>query len=182
MSSDEHAHHAQEFSFFGQVNGRLGRVTRNDMQHSMVVVEDANSSSIVGFLEIGMLPRPTSSEENALGRLAGSGVPEEDKDTAVSMDRDGDLVEDRGEDAGDTAIRRTPDVAYLANVVVDRNQRRRGIGRTMVNAAMQIVRELWPDEDRIYVTVEKARGDCIQSVVMNIVVQCAVGTVGRCWY
>lgn len=132
----------------------------------MVVVEDTISGSIVGFLEIGMLPRPTSSEKNALGRLAGPGAPEEDKDTAMSTNRDGDVVEDRDQDAGDTAIRRTPDVAYLANVVVDRNQRRRGIGRTMVNAAMQIVRELWPDEDRIYVTVEKARGDCIQNVVI----------------
>lgn len=165
--------HTQEFTFFGQVNGRLGRVTRNDMQHSMVVVEDTTSGSVVGFLEIGMLPRPTSSEENALSlgtTAAGTTTTEEasEKDEDASTpaaaytgsDVDGVVEDSRDEgDAGVTAIRRAPDVAYLANVVVDRNQRRRGIGRTMVNASIQIVRELWPGEDRIYVTVEKARGD-----------------------
>ncbi|CAN0028244.1 unnamed protein product, partial [Hapterophycus canaliculatus] len=56
----------QEFAFFGQIQGRLGRVTRNEIKHSMVIVEDTTSSKVVGFLEIGMLPRPSSSEESAM--------------------------------------------------------------------------------------------------------------------
>lgn len=150
----------QEFSFFGQVNGRLGRVTRNDMQHSMVVVQDTKSRKVVGFLEIGMLPKPTSSEEEALaGGATGKAEPAEEGSSGKGNTRVGtsDKGDGVGEWAGSSAIERAPDVAYLANVVVDRNQRRRGIGRVMVHSALEIVRELWPAEKSLYVTVEQVR-------------------------
>lgn len=162
---------AQEFSFFGQINGRLGRVTRNDIQHSMVVVEDIRSRKVVGFLEIGMLPKPTSSEESALAGAAitaamvaatapdkGEGLSPEGSDAGPSETGRNDDGSGN-EDGGDTSVafERAPDVAFLANVVVDKNQRRRGIGRTMVYSAIEVIRELWPAEKRIYVTVEQAR-------------------------
>lgn len=142
--------------FFGQINARLGLVTRNDIQHSMVVAEDTKSNRVVGFLEIGMLPPPTLEEQRAI-----------DTDDRVNS-VDGSLKTNPGGggagafgDAADSmgvAVKaKTPDVAFLANVVVDRNQRRRGIGRTLVASALEVVRELWPEEDCIYVTVEQAR-------------------------
>lgn len=139
----------------------------------MVVAEDKASRKVVGFLEIGMLPKPTSSEESALlgkkivtaaaaraemaaARAAGEVVFLEQSDEVEDED---DSWKDagKGDSDGVTAIQRAQDVAYLANVVVDRNQRRRGIGRTMVSSAMELVRELWPAEKRIYVTVEQVR-------------------------
>ncbi|CAM9815999.1 unnamed protein product [Pylaiella littoralis] len=201
----------QEFAFYGQIQGRLGRVTRNEIKHSMVIAEDTSSSKVVGFLEIGMLPKPSSSEESTLAREAlateraaaavaaaataaeeaaaaaaaaaaiggkrkgsqkvdrpssspteatfGAGAAADVDGVDATMgreeSRDG---EDESRGAGETAIKRErqPDVAYLANVVVDRRQRRRGIGRTMVSSAIEIVRELWPAEDNIYVSVEQA--------------------------
>ncbi|CAN0470861.1 unnamed protein product, partial [Laminaria digitata] len=170
----------QDFSFFGQINDRLERVTRNEIRHSMVVVEDKQSGKVVGFLEIGMLPKPTSSEERSLAestlaetaatavaasvsaaaatataQAAGEeGSPASDGERDETSEESGDL--DVSHDSvGSTAIERSPDVSYLANVVVDRSQRRRGIGRTMVNSALEIVRELWPEEERIYVSVEQ---------------------------
>ncbi|CAM9547398.1 unnamed protein product [Scytosiphon promiscuus] len=181
----------QEFAFFGQIQGRLGRVTRNEIKHSMVIVEDTTSSKVVGFLEIGMLPKPSSSEESAMAGEAltaarasaavaaataaarasgekadGDPSPSSSSSATASLDAGG-AEEVAGGDAGEgdeivggsdtTAIRREeqPDVAYLANVVVDRRQRRRGIGRTMVRSAFEIVRELWPAEESIYVSVEQ---------------------------
>ena len=171
-------------------------MTRNEIKHSMVIVEDTSGTGpggrgkVVGFLEIGMLPKPSSSEESALagealtaaraaaalaaataaagkkgrgekaaGRTAEVMAAEEEEEEEEEEEGE----EDRGGAAGDsgngtTAIRREkqPDVAYLANVVVDRRQRRRGIGRTMVSSAIEIVRELWPSEESIYVSVEQA--------------------------
>lgn len=190
----------QEFAFYGQIQGRLGRVTRNEIKHSMVIVEDTSSNKVVGFLEIGMLPKPSSAEEIALAREArtteraaaalaaaeaaaaataggkgkgkGKGDGKIDRKsspptatrlgadtaTAATTTVDG-IEEDKGQGESDTAIRRErqPDAAYLANVVVDRGQRRRGIGRTMVTSAIEIVKELWPAEDNIYVSVEQVR-------------------------
>lgn len=147
----------------------------------MVVVEDKQSGKVVGFLEIGMLPKPTSSEERSLdestlaetaatavaasvsaaaatatAQAAGEeGSPASDGERDETSEESGEL--DVSHDSvGSTAIERSPDVSYLANVVVDRSQRRRGIGRTMVNSALEIVRELWPEEERIYVSVEQA--------------------------
>lgn len=144
----------------------------------MVVVEDKQSRKVVGFLEIGMLPKPTSSEERSLAEsslaakaavsaaaaaTAAAGIPADDGSTASDGEREEDSNEENEEDVsresvGSTAIARSPDVAFLANVVVDRSQRRRGIGRTMVNSALEIVRELWKDEERIYVSVEQVSG------------------------
>lgn len=142
----------------------MGRVTRNEIRHSMVVVEDKQSGKVVGFLEIGMLPKPTSSEERSLAEsalaetaavaLAGQGSSATDGERGETNDEN--EVDVSRESVGSTAIKKSPDVSYLANVVVDRSQRRRGIGRTMVNSALEIVRELWPEEDRIYVSVEQA--------------------------
>lgn len=167
----------QDFSFFGQVNGRLGRVTRNEIRHSMVVVEDKLSGKVVGFLEIGMLPKPTSSEERSLAEsalsetaavaVAASAAAAETTPAAGEHSPASDCEREERNDenevdisresvVGSTAIKKSPDVSYLANVVVDRSQRRRGIGRTMVNSALEIVRELWPEEDRLYVSVEQA--------------------------
>lgn len=177
----------QEFAFFGQIQGRLGRVTRNEIKHSMVIVEDTTGTGpggrgkVVGFLEIGMLPKPSSSEESALAgealtaaRAAAAlaaataaagkkGRGNEAADSSTPAEAAAAMATAEGEEGGSgsgtTAIRREkqPDVAYLANVVVDRRQRRRGIGRTMVSSAIEIVRELWPAEESIYVSVEQAR-------------------------
>lgn len=167
----------QVFSFYGQINGRLGRVTRNDIQHSMVVVEDTRSRKVVGFLEIGMLPKPTSSEESALAgkslpaataaaAVAAAGEENIDESGPVRKEEDTRPEDVEGESdgnesdeewAGSTAFERSPDVVYLANVVVDRDQRRRGIGRTIVKASLEIVKTLWPAEKRVYVSVEQAR-------------------------
>lgn len=181
----------QEFAFFGQIQGRLGRVTRNEIKHSMVIVEDTSGTGpggrgkVVGFLEIGMLPKPSSSEESALAGEAltaaraaaalaaataaagkkgrGKKAPGRTAEVMAAEEEEEEGEEDRGGAAGDsgngtTSIRREkqPDVAYLANVVVDRRQRRRGIGRSMVSSAIEIVRELWPSEESIYVSVEQA--------------------------
>lgn len=163
----------------------------------MVVVEDTTSSRVVGFLEIGMLPRPTSSEQCALASTdASQMLPQQmllprlaeeteqggtdDKETSSKADpaglweevakafgrndvnviATGDDLEGTMPSAHDVTNSKTaqPDAAYLANVVVAAKQRRRGIGRMMVASAMEIVKELWPDEERIYVTVEKVRG------------------------
>lgn len=190
----------QEFAFFGQIQGRLGRVTRNEIKHSMVIVEDTSGGTspgggggkVVGFLEIGMLPKPSSSEESALagealtaeraaaalaaataatgkkvrGRAAAGKSPSSPATSpdagigaavATAAEEEGDRGGAGDSSIGTTAIRRErqPDVAYLANVVVDRRQRRRGIGRTMVSSAIEIVRELWPLEESIYVSVEQ---------------------------
>ena len=137
-------------AFYQQVGQRCGGILRNEIQHSIVVVEDATSREIVGFLEVGLLPRPRSSEEIAL-----RGVSKNERATDG-----GDVLESDGDDSsgvGTVAFEKSPDVAYLANVVVDRNQRRRGIGRLMINSAIEIVKELWPLEKRIYVTVEEVR-------------------------
>lgn len=142
----------------------------------MVVVEDNQSGKVVGFLEIGMLPKPTSSEERSLVESAlaetaaaavaasaaeliasaatGEGSPVSDGEREETNDED--EADINRESVGSTAIEKSPDVSFLANVVVDRSQRRRGIGRTMVNSALEIVRELWPEEERIYVSVEQA--------------------------
>ncbi len=188
-------------------------MTRNEIKHSMVIVEDTNGGGgggggtrgkVVGFLEIGMLPKPSSSEESALdgealtaaraaAALAGAaGAKSRGRTVGGSEARLGTGAggergsgegankakgrkEEEEEDGGGgseggvgdgesrrsstTAIRREkrPDVAYLANVVVDRRQRRRGIGRTMVSSAVEIVKELWPAEEKLYVSVEQAR-------------------------
>ncbi|CAM9139408.1 unnamed protein product [Ectocarpus fasciculatus] len=184
----------QEFAFFGQIKGRLGRVTRNEIKHGMVIAQDTTSRRVVGFLEIGMLPKPSSSEESALAgesltaaRAAAalaaaaeasgakkkpdsersSSTPPRAGETTTEDEAGGRPSEEEGggrreggrEESSTTAIKREkqPEVAYLANVVVDRGQRRRGIGRTMVSSAIEIVRELWPAEENIYVSVEQAR-------------------------
>lgn len=160
----------------------------------MVIVEDTSGATrrgkVVGFLEIGMLPKPSSSEESALagealtakraaaalataaaaaGKGRGKGAGRSSLSPATRLGAGTGTAaaaaaeeEDRGsagDGSGTTAIKRErqPDVAYLANVVVDRRQRRRGIGRTMVSSAIEIVRELWPLEESIFVSVEQAR-------------------------
>lgn len=182
-------------------------MTRNEIKHSMVIAEDTtggggssggNRGKVVGFLEIGMLPKPSSSEESALagealtaeraaaalagaragGRKAsdsaarlstgagGESGSGEDANTARGPKEeeggggsDGGVGDGESSRSSTTAIRREkrPDVAYLANVVVDRRQRRRGIGRAMVGSAIEIVKELWPAEEKLYVSVEQAR-------------------------
>lgn len=115
-----------------------------------MVAEDTKSRGVVGFLEIGMLPPPTSSEESAIvGDAADGGGMETNARVRTPASADSD-------DAG-PILGKTTDVVYLANVVVDRNQRRRGIGRRMVTSALEVVKQLWPDEEAIYVTVEKVR-------------------------
>lgn len=176
-------------------------VNRNEIQHGMVVVEDTVSNTVVGFLEIGMLPPPTSFEQQSLATTGSPDILEaksvnpkisssEDSGSAggvweaaarvaaatsskvfskkkvniISAGEDGS-----SSDVGETADvdesrrrrieqrRKQPDAAYLANVVVDKEQRRRGIGRMMVASAVEITRALWPDEKRLYVTVEQVR-------------------------
>ncbi|CAM9464784.1 unnamed protein product [Ectocarpus sp. 4 AP-2014] len=176
----------QEFAFFGQIKGRLGRVTRNEIKHSMVIAQDTTSHRVVGFLEIGMLPKPSSSEESALAgesltaaraaaalaaaEEASGAIKKSDGERSSSTPRAGATTteggagrpsregegsrREGGRESSTTAFKREkqPEVAYLANVVVDRGQRRRGIGRTMVSSAVEIVRELWPAEENIYVS------------------------------
>lgn len=191
----------QEFTFFGQINARLGMVNRNEMKHGMVVVEDTASNRVVGFLEIGMLPPPSQYEQQSLATSALPDTVEVENANPKSSSSDdsgstGGLwaaaeaaaeapsriffskkkvnVISAGEDsAGDVGAaedddkrrrqrikqrrEQRPDAAYLANVVVDKNQRRRGIGRMMVTSAVEITRALWPDEKSLYVTVEQVR-------------------------
>lgn len=190
--------------FFATINGRLGSVTRNEIQHGMVVVEDTTSHEVVGFLELGMLPPPPPSEQSASGANASTDTSKMDTDnnpsgSSSNTSPDSSECSEKGvweeaaQTAGATEAGRGPsapsspsndklesrdsnsdisaawdnkrkrsskkskkrDVAYLANVVVDKNQRRRGIATLMVTAAEEIVRALWPDEDRLYVTVEQ---------------------------
>lgn len=179
-------------------------MTRNEIQHGMVVVEDTTSNKVVGFLELGMLPPPNSSEQsplranalpdtskmdtnnnpsgssgstssdssecseggiwneaaNTAGAMAAVGAlnapPSPSNDKLEGKDLNGDISA-----ASDNKQKRSPkrskqpEVAYLANVVVDKNQRRRGIATLMVASAEEIVKALWPDEDRLYVSVEQ---------------------------
>lgn len=138
-------------TFFKLVSQRCLRILRNEMQHSIIVVEDTRTNDIVGFLEVGMLPRPTLSEQTAMRAKETRREPSEADERERVGDEDG--VSSCG--VGTIAFEKSPDVAYLANVVVDRCQRRRGIGRLMINSAIDMVKELWPSEKRIYVTVEK---------------------------
>lgn len=138
--------------FLGQINARLGLVKRNEIKHGMLVVEDTSSKDVVGFLEMGMLPPPTTSEQNSLA----DGASDEDRGTGVPSGERSRPAGSAEDDAG-PILGKTADVVYLANVVVDKSQRRRGIGRKMVESAMEVVRQLWPEEEAIYVTVEKVR-------------------------
>ncbi|CAM9593673.1 unnamed protein product [Choristocarpus tenellus] len=122
----------QEFSFLGQLRARLGLIKRNEISHACVVAKDLDTGQVVGFLEIGMLPAPTGSERSALSNPSTS---------QSEARRQGGA--------------KTRDVPYLANVVVDKNQRRRGIGRFLITSAFALVDKLWSEDDLVYVTVEK---------------------------
>ncbi|CAM9237054.1 unnamed protein product [Discosporangium mesarthrocarpum] len=130
----------QEFTFVGQLRARLGLIKRNEINHACIVAEDCKTQQVVGFLEIGMLPPPTRVEKAALSDLA---AREEDRECSGP------------EPTGNA------DAPYLANVVVDKNQRRRGIGRLLVSSAFALVEELWKGEDYIYVTVEKGNNGAV---------------------
>lgn len=149
-------HGVQEATFCKLVSQRCLRILRNEMQHSIIVIEDTRTNDIVGCLEVGMLPRPMFSEQTAVRATETRRDPLEENERECVGDEDGDSSSSCEVDA--IAFEKSPDVAYLANVVVDRSQRRRGIGRFMINSAMDMVKELWPLEKRIYVTVEKVGG------------------------
>ena len=117
-----------------QFNDRLLRLVDGGIKHAMVVAV-ADDSSVIGFLEVGMLPCPVESYD----------VHEQPiSNTIASSSSSESIWEDVAKAQSGKNTRN--DVPYLGNVAVSETCRRQGVGQKLVRIGMKIA-EKWKEND-----------------------------------
>jgi ribosomal protein S18 acetylase RimI-like enzyme len=113
----------------------------NWLFHKMITAENAYTGEIIGFCEIAMLSQPSdgdSSESNTYGR--GSSF----------FDEECSLLEEE------------PGVPTIVNLVTSANYRRRGVGSTVMNSAMNYLQKSSSTFNEIALYVEEENDSAIK--------------------
>lgn len=132
---------------YHQLNERHLRFVQGQLKHAMIVATDEaereGKGTIVGFLEIGLLPAPVNADvEDCSANI--SSISRIDAPIAESPQKES----------------KRPDVLYLGNVVVSEQYRRRGIASKLLKIAEKIAVKF--QETCLYVAVENANKEALQ--------------------
>ena len=125
-----------------QFNDRLLRLVDGGIKHAMIVAVDednsdeAKSSHVIGFLEVGMLPCPV--EPNVVSE-------QQPISNTIASTSSESIWEDVAKAQSQASTRRN-DVPYLGNVAVLETYRRQGVGQKLVRIGIKIA-EKWKEND-----------------------------------
>ena len=125
-----------------QFSDRLRRLVDGGIKHAMVVAvtaDNSNEETVIGFLEVGMLPCPVEPEvvheqpiSNTIASSSSSESIWEDVAKAQAQSQQASTVRN--------------DVPYLGNVAVLETCRRQGVGQKLVRIGIKIA-EKWKEND-----------------------------------
>eukprot|EP00968_Pinguiococcus_pyrenoidosus_P003128 scaffold184_cov316-Pinguiococcus_pyrenoidosus.AAC.26 len=119
--------------------------------HALVVA--TIGAQVVGFVEVGLLPSPLNAPEEVSAEEEAPAA-----DEAASADPGTASLWQEALQSQEDRIRGTPlrkdNVPFLANLVVSRDFRRRGVGRGLVRVCGELVRRRW-ELPQIFVAVER---------------------------
>lgn len=135
---------------YQQLNERHLRFVQRQLKHAMIVATDEavkeGKGTIVGFLEIGLLPSPVNAdvEDRSANISSLSAISRIDAPIAESPRKES----------------KRSDVLYLGNVVVSEQYRRRGIASKLLKIAEKIAVKF--QETCLYVAVENSNKEALQ--------------------
>ena len=124
-----------------QFSDRLLRLVDGGIKHAMIVaVTEEQSTNIIGFLEVGMLPSPI--EPNVVHEQPISNTITSSSSSSSSES----IWEDVAKAQSQGSNSRRSDVPYLGNVAVQETYRRQGVGQKLVRIGMKIAQK-WKEND-----------------------------------
>lgn len=148
-------------NFKAQLLDRYKTYVLSGAKHSMVVCVDDDASAdddIIGFVEIGMLPRPATVNDITKKVKEDMVVSSLDDRAEVTNDISKAIAEAMVGEEG-PSISNTDEAPYLGNVAVSRDHRRKGIGSRLVRVGMRVA-EKWNETD-LFVAVDASNRDAL---------------------
>lgn len=133
-----------------QLRSRYNRIHQGD-KHAMFVACSSVNGSIVGFVEIGMLPNPLGIDSD-LQEMQNVEIPSNATDS---------IQNDDIHTSSSTYYTYKRDVPYLGNIAVSKDFRRFGIGSKLALIGCKLVQKKW-DEEYLYIAVDHTNNPAIQ--------------------
>lgn len=149
-------------NFKTQLLDRYNNYVLMGAKHSMVVcIDEASADDIIGFVEIGMLPRPANVQKKAKEDIVVSSSLDDRAEVASDISKaiSEAMTEMEEEEENESYVGSADEAPYLGNVAVSRDYRRKGIGSRLVRVGMKVC-EKWNERD-LFVAVDASNRDAL---------------------